>query len=294
MPPSPPRNRIAWLATVLLIAVMLFWGMWYYVFFLEPVRLSRTEQTLRLHNWHREHDNLRIAVLSDIHLTLDPADQSLLRHAVRQVNAARPDLIVLLGDFHGDRYKLHSINASPGNIASILKRLRAPLGVFAVLGNHDWWYDGDAMRRALEVIGITVLENQWRDITHRGKSFRVIGLPDEMTRRQFLNPEIFPADGRPAILLSHSPDLFLTPGLPGELMLSGHTHGGQLRLPFYGAVFTSSKYGRRFDQGHFEEQNHQLFVTRGIGTSTIRARMLCPPEIVLLTLRRNELRSTAE
>ena len=160
------------------------------------------------------------------------------------------------------------------------------MGVYSVLGNHDWWYDGNRVRGALETNGIRVLENEVLEVHTRGATFWLAGLADLWTRPQHITQTIdhVPAD-QPIIALTHNPDIF--PQLPQrvQLLLAGHTHGGQVRFPFIGSVIEPSNYGQRYVRGHVVENGHDLFVTTGIGTSIIPVRFGVPPEIVLLTLK---------
>jgi predicted MPP superfamily phosphohydrolase len=170
--------------------------------------------------------------------------------------------------------------------APVLKDFRAPLGVYSVLGNHDWWFDGERVRRALEANGIKVLENNAARIETRGTSFWLMGLADLWTRPQFVAETIanIPA-GPPIIAITHNPDIF--PQLPSSvpLLLAGHTHGGQVRFPFVGSVVHTSRFEQKYEAGHVFENGHHLFVTTGIGTSIVPVRFGVPPEIVLVTLQ---------
>ena len=173
----------------------------------------------------------------------------------------------------------------PEVFAPILKDLRAPFGVYSVLGNHDWWYDGDKLREALEQNGIKVLEDESLQINARGTSLWLVGLGDLWTRLPEIRNTIATVpEGQPMIALTHNPDIF--PRLPQRvpLMLAGHTHGGQVRFPIIGSPVQSSDFGERYVMGHAFENNHHLFVTTGIGTSIMPVRFGVPPEIVLLTV----------
>ena len=173
----------------------------------------------------------------------------------------------------------------PEVFGPLLKDFRAPLGVYAVLGNHDWWFDGQRVRRALEANGIKVLENEVAKLDTRGTSFWIVGLADLWTRPQSVSETIAQVPvGAPLLALTHNPDIF--PQLPQDvaLLLAGHTHGGQVQLPFVGTVVSVSRYGDRYLSGHIVENGRHLFVTTGIGTSIYPVRFGVPPEIVLLTL----------
>lgn len=278
----PKRLRVSLYAIILLLGLMAFWG-----FFIEPGRLVTRQQTIAIHNWPQSLNGLRVAVLSDIHADDWFIHNKKLRSIVERTNQLQPELIVILGDYmSGDGWVRSKVE--PEVFAEVLKDLRAPLGVYSVLGNHDWWYDGGKVRLALEKDGIKVLEDEVLQINARGTSFWLIGLSDLWTRRPKIEETTSKVpEGQPSIALTHNPDIF--PRVPErvQILLAGHTHGGQVRFPLIGSVVESSKFGERYARGHLFENNHHLFVTTGIGTSIIPVRFGVPPEIVLLTLQSN-------
>jgi uncharacterized protein len=273
----PKRLRIALAAIVLFIAGAVFWG-----FLIEPGRLVIREQTIQIDNWPQPLDGLRIAVLSDLHVDNWFITEKKLRTIVERTNQREPELILILGDFiAGGRNKAR---VEPEVFAPVLKDLRAPLGVYAVLGNHDWWYNGARVRQALEQNGIKVLEDKSAKVDARGTSFWLVGLADLWTRQQRIADTVATVpEGQPLIALTHNPDIF--PNVPQrvQLLLAGHTHGGQVRFPLIGPVVQSSEYG--WVHGQVFADKHHLFVTTGIGTSIIPVRFGLPPEIVILTLK---------
>ena len=274
------RLRISLATILLLLAGIVGWA-----FFIEPNRLVVRHETLQINNWPAELSNLKIAVLSDIHVGSAFIDDRKVQTIVERTNQLQPDLIVILGDYiTGNSRTSHRVE--PEVFAPMLKGLHAPLGVYSVLGNHDWWYNGNKVRRALEANGIKVLENEVLKIDIRGTSLWLVGLADLWTRGQRINETIAKVpEGQPIIALTHNPDIF--PELPQRvpLLLAGHTHGGQVRFPLIGTVVQSSEYGERYVAGHVVENGHHLFVTTGIGTSIVPVRFCVPPEIVLLTLK---------
>jgi predicted MPP superfamily phosphohydrolase len=272
------RLRIALVAILLLIVCVVGW-----TFFIGPNRLVIREETLAIERWPRALSNLKIAVLSDIHAGGSFIDERKLRQIVERTNQLQPDLIVICGDYISGGRSHHEMD--PEKFAPLLKDFRAPLGVYSVLGNHDWWFDGERVRRALEANGIKVLENEVATVETRGTSFWLVGLADLWTRPQRVETTIanVPA-GVPLIAITHNPDIF--PQLPQgvSLLLAGHTHGGQVRLPLIGTVVSVSRFGERYVSGHIVENGRHLFVTTGIGTSIYPVRFGVPPEIVLLTI----------
>ena len=229
---------------------------------------------------------MRIAVLSDIHAGSLFIKEAKLKKIVAETNQAKPDIIVLLGDYVvKDRFYKQPI--APETTAGILKDLSAPLGVYAVLGNHDWWYGGENVRLAFERNGIHVLENELAEIKWRNSSFWIAGLADLWTRSQQINETIGKAPpGALIIALTHNPDVFAQLPSSVPLLLAGHTHGGQVNLPLIGRPIIPSQFGQRYAAGHVFENGHHLFVTTGIGTNIMPVRFRVPPEIVVLTISR--------
>lgn len=273
------RIRITFAVLLLLALGCGIWG-----FLIEPNRLVVREQTIQIDNWPKELSGLRIAVISDIHAGSPFIDESKMRRIVAETNQTKPDLIVLLGDFViKERFYKHPI--APDVTAGILKDLSAPLGVYAVLGNHDWW-GNDVVGSALEQNNIHDLENEVAEIKWRDRSFWLAGLSDLWTRPQQIDKTIAEApQGSSIIAITHNPDIF--PSLPASvpLLLAGHTHGGQVKLPLVGSLVVPSQFGQRYAAGHVFENGHHLFVTTGIGTSILPVRFRVPPEIVILTIR---------
>lgn len=275
------RLRVSLSAIILLIGLLVFWG-----FLVEPGRLVVHQQTISIADWPSELDGLKVAVLSDIHVDDWFVTERKVRTIVERTNQLQPELIVILGDYmSGDGMVRRQVE--PRVFAPILKGFRASLGVYSVLGNHDWWYDGKKLRQELEQNGIKVLDDETAQINARNRSFWLVGLADLWTRPQRIDQTIQNVpQGEPIIALTHNPDIF--PRLPQhvQLLIAGHTHGGQVRFPFIGTVVQSSRLGDRYTRGYIFENNHHLFVTTGIGTSIMPVRFGVTPEIVLLTLKR--------
>ena len=274
------RVRVTLATIPLLLGCIFFWA-----FLVEPSRLVVRKEAITIDNWPKELNDLKIAVLSDIHAGGWFIDERKLRLIVERTNQLQPELIVILGDYmSGDRST--SDRMEPEVFAPLLKDLRAPLGVYSVLGNHDWWWDGPRVRRGLEANGIKVLDDEVAEVKARGSSVWLAGLGDLWTRPQRISRTIEQIpEGQPIIALTHNPDIF--PRVPQRvpLLLAGHTHGGQIRFPVIGMVVEPSRVGDHYGRGHVFENSHHLFVTTGIGTSIAPLRFGVPPEIVLLTLR---------
>ncbi len=275
------RLRLGSRLVLLLLACLVFWG-----FFIEPNRLIVRHETIEIDGWPRELDGLRVAVLSDIHAGAWFIDERKLRLIVERTNELQPEMIVIAGDYIAGDGRRHPLKMGPEVFAPILKNFRAPLGVYSVLGNHDWWFDGGRVRQALEQNGMKVLDNEAVSVETRGTRLWVVGFADLWTRPEKIEETVAQVpQNAPMIALAHNPDMF--PRLPQRvpLLLAGHTHGGQVRFPIIGSVVHPSDYGQRYARGHIIENNHHLFVTTGIGTSIMPVRFAVTPEIVLLTVK---------
>lgn len=223
---------------------------------------------------------LRIAHLSDTHAILPDMPPERLARIVAQVNALSPDIVVLTGDYVADRRVRTGLVATDAAIAP-LAGLRAPGGVFAVLGNHDMNAYGLAARvtRALRRGGITVLRN---DAAPAGR-FWVAGGDDNwwgVTRARRAVARA-PA-GAPVLYLVHNPDNFGDVPARVALTLAGHTHGGQIAPPGIGPLVTATATG--WARGHFVDRGRHLVISAGVGASFLPLRIGVPPEIVLVTL----------
>lgn len=247
---------------------------------------------------------LSIAMIADLHTCKPWMDLPRVEGIVGQTNALGADLIVLLGDFvTGHRYVTGAVDAADWSRA--LAGLKAPLGVHAVLGNHDWWQDPEAMRRlagptfgrlALEKVGIPVYENDAVELAKDGRRFWLAGLGDQLAfEGAFRRGEAprrgvddldatlakVPA-GAPLILMAHEPDVMARIDGRASLVLSGHTHGGQVRLLGWSPI-VPSRFGNRYAYGHVRE-GCDLIVSGGLGCSILPIRFGMPPEIVLVTV----------
>lgn len=280
----PGRLRRA-LAVALVVAAAVLLGCAAWALWVEPRRLVESEVELRLPGWPPELNGVRVAVLTDLHVGSPFHGLPTLRRIVARTNARRPDLVVLLGDIVtqgivGGRF------VPPESIAPELGMLRAPLGRFAVLGNHDGWLDAARVARDLEAAGIVVLRDSAAAVVAHGRTFGVAGVTDLWTGRADVPRAVAAAPpGGPLLLLTHNPDIF--PGVPPAvaLTIAGHTHGGQVRLPLLGRPIVPSRFGQRYAAGHIAEGGRHLFVATGTGTSILPVRFRVPPEIVVLRLR---------
>jgi uncharacterized protein len=236
---------------------------------------------------------LSITVIADLHAG---GPDMRLPHVQRIVDTAialKSDLVVMLGDYIA-RYRF-AIERIPDPVwAAELARITAPLGVWAILGNHDWWYDLAGVRSALADVRIPVLENQAVMLGAEGERFWLAGIGDQIAYRlghgRFRGVDDLPGTlaqvttDDPVILLAHEPDIFARMPARVALTFAGHTHGGQIRIPVVWRFFVPSKYGARYAYGHVVENDRHLIVSGGLGTSIIPARLGVPPEIVHVVL----------
>ena len=256
-------------------AAAALWAGW-----IEPRRLVTVRRTLELPRWPQELDGLRVGLLTDLHAGAPHADLAQIARAVERLNAERPDMTLLLGDFV-DSHPLWRGRIPPELVAREVAAIEAPLGRFAVLGNHDWRATGDRMWIALERAGVPVLENRSQALDRGG--LHVAGLADLRKRRPDLPSALDGVPpGAPVLLLAHDPDVF--PYVPARvaLTLSGHTHGGQIAIPLVRRPAIPSRHGERYARGHVVEEGRHLYVSSGIGTSGLPLRLLAPPEVVVL------------
>ncbi len=280
---------------------------------IEPgLRLDVTRYALTPPGWPPDFA-LTCAVIADLHACEPWMSVARIRSIVAATNAARPDVVFLLGDFSaGHPYVTGTV--LPAQWGEALAALKAPLGVFAVLGNHDWAHgpaftdpgdDAGSVRRALRDIGVRLLENESAPVMHRGRRFWVAGLADQLATRDRAGHLRLRArrdwrglddidgtlaqihDDAPVLLLAHEPYIF--PQVPRRvaLTLCGHTHGGQVDVPVLSAWRQAPFTGPRHVYGHVVEDGRHMVISAGLGTSFAPVRFFRPPEIVLLLLGRS-------
>jgi len=284
-----------------------------YALGVEPWAHHITRYRPRLSGWPQDL-HLRIALVADVHACEPWMDLERVERIVADTNALSPDLILLLGDYMAHhRFVRRTIPASEW--ARAFAGFRAPLGVHAILGNHDWWDDPNVQKRragptraglALQAVGIPVYENQAVRLEKDGQAFWMAGLGDQWAFRSREGDDEIPpskgfryqgvddlprtlaqvTDDAPVILMAHEPDIF--PQVPDRVSLtvSGHTHGGQVRI-FGFAPMVPSRYGLRYVYGHKVEHGRNLIVSGGLGCSTLPVRLGSPPEIVRIDLGGN-------
>ena len=259
----------------------------------EPMELVVTRYASTPPQWPASH-RLTIAVIADLHAGGPDMKLPHIRRVVDTAQKLHADLIVLLGDFNAwYRHFAWEPIADPVWAAE-LGRLHAPLGVWSILGNHDWWHDVAGVRSALANAHIPLLENGAVLLGAPGRRFWLAGLADQLAYplggARFRGADDLPGTmaqiktDDPVLLLAHEPDIFPEVSNRVALTLAGHTHGGQIRVPLMWEHYVPSKYGPRYAYGQVIENDRHMIVSGGLGTSIIPARLGVPPEIVLVTL----------
>jgi uncharacterized protein len=257
---------------------------------IEPNHPEIVRKEIALRRWPARLDGFTIALLSDFHydpyFSIHP-----LKAAISMVNALRPDLIALTGDFVSmplfskDDEKAASA-AKP--CAELLREIHAPHGSWAVMGNHDYFTVPELVTKALHTKGIQVLSNQSVAIEANGSRFWLGGVDDVLGQAANLDRTLHsvPSD-EAVVLMVHEPDYAdEVARYPVDLQLSGHSHGGQVRLPFVRPLYLPD-LARKYFAGLYKIRDLILYTNRGLGTLALPVRLNCPPEVTLLTLRRD-------
>ncbi|MEC9373622.1 MAG: metallophosphoesterase [Planctomycetota bacterium] len=265
---------------------------------IEPWRLVTRNYEHPIENLPRSLEGLRIVLIADTHLG-PSISASFIRGAIDQALALKPDLALLLGDYV--HFSTRYIEPSAELFRPVVERV--PLGAIGVLGNHDWYANGPLMSRALTNVGVRMIDNDRLFLradrtvskTPSPESLCIAGVGDQDSDTIGLDAALGDvAPETPRLLLAHNPDTAEDPRLiPNgivappriDLMLSGHTHGGQVRIPFLGTPVLPSNYGQKYSGGLVRGPSCPVLVSRGVGMSIIPVRFGVPPEIVLLTLR---------
>ena len=247
---------------------------------LEPRHVVVERKTIAINDLPDAFDGFRICQITDVHH--GPfTGLGFIKEVVEKVNSLNPGLVVLTGDYvdHSSKYIVPAVSA--------LCRLKSSNGVLAVLGNHDHWMDANLTQEVFNRYNVPVITNSHKLIEIKDKAICVAGVGDLMEDSQDLKAAFYgvPAD-IPRILLSHNPDY--AESMPAtervDLVLAGHTHGGQVRMPFSIAPITMSMYGQKYAGGLVRSASGQVYVSRGIGVVGLPVRFNCPPEITIITL----------
>lgn len=282
LPISSRRQFLRRLAPLAVFGSVSGGGAFGYGNLLERHWIQTVERDIWLPNLAPEMHGFRIVQLSDLHL--EPWTKAEhIAEAVAVANSLKPDLIVITGDFVTDSSR------PAGRVAELLAPLDAPYGVLGCIGNHDAWHQPIALMRFLKERKIEVLRNEGMTLQTEKGSLFIAGLDSAWGGRADASAAFRDWDGaQPLVLLAHEPDVvdaIAGRGVTG-LQLSGHTHGGQVCLPFVSPIALHlPRLGKNYRHGHYKVGGMQLYVNRGIGCVGMPVRFACPPEVTLLTLR---------
>lgn len=257
---------------LILISVILTWS-----FLIEPNLLITKNIIIE----NKDLKGLKITVASDFHLKRHDAKR--LDKIVKKINNTNPDIIILLGDYVNGISKIQTLSLK--KITDNLKKIECRNGIYAVLGNHDIWLNENEVTKCLQKANITVLNNENRILTINGKTFTLAGTNDFTEGKADIVQALYKAQ-EPIILMTHNPDIF-EDFVPQNvaLTLSGHTHGGQVVIPFIGALIVPSSYGKKYANGLITEHNKKILITKGLGTTIFPIRFNCLPEIITITFK---------
>lgn len=252
---------------------------------IEPKLLLVKNVDLSIPNWSHKLNNTTIAVISDLHIGSKNVNLKKLQEIVKKTNSQQPDLIFILGDY--DTYLISKSRIQPKEISNALSGLQAKYGVISILGNHDISHL-EIVKSILAKTKIQLLEDEKVTIKINNENLNIIGTRDLWYYpNQSTALKLVKNSKSPIILLSHNPDLYDKVPQNVSLILSGHTHGGEVRFPFIGAPFVPSEFDQRFIKGHVVENNKHIYITSGIGSLT-RFRFGNIPEIAVLHLNSQE------
>jgi len=262
-----------------------------YATFIEPEDIGVDRVGIRLQRLPEAFDGLKIAQLSDLHYGPFTGARE-IGAAADHVNALTPDLVLLTGDFITS--PLLERTSTPASTpmadavrcARVLSRIRAPLGVFAALGNHDATVNPGYIAEVLQAAGIRVLRNGRVPLERSGARLWLAGVDDVLDGHPRLDLALAGVPRADAVvLMAHEPDFADEASRqPVDLQVSGHTHGGQIRLPLIGAPYLP-RLGRKYPYGYYRVRQMQLYTNRGIGTIGVPMRFGAPPEVTLFTLK---------
>lgn len=273
---------------VRLTAALLPLALVVYAVVIEPCRLVVTEYTVPLPGLRAP---IRALLVGDPQPLWPWWSPERMRETMAAGQALQPDIVFFVGDYAYENKRLKQAGIKepffidPATTVAAMATLEAPMGVYAVMGNHDWWWDGPEMIRLLGDTHIRLLMDESVLAEGPQGALWVVGLEDMATPREVDLHRAFAGidDRAPVVTLSHSPDVFAALPDRAALLLAGHTHGGQVWLPFLGRPIVPIRDGR-FAYGHVTADGRQAVVTAGLGMSILPVRFMTPPELTLLTL----------
>lgn len=260
--------KIFFLTIFLLICALGLWAL-----IIEPYALNVKKITIK----NSPLNGLKVVFASDFHIK--PYEGFRLRKIVRTINAQKPDIVLLGGDYINgtDNYTMDI-----EDIADELSKIKSPMGTYAVLGNHDGWFNARKVEKILKINNIKVLANTYIEFP----DFVLSGVEDFQTQHAKVDLAI-PQTSKPIIFLTHHPDVFEQVPDGTFLTLAGHLHGGQVDLPVWGKLVVPSKFGQKFVEGSgfIKENGKMIYTSKGLGTSILPVRFRAVPEIVVIKFK---------
>ncbi|MCM3652428.1 metallophosphoesterase [Metabacillus litoralis] len=276
------RSFLKGLFTFSLTSMLTVAGGYTYARHIEPALLDITKKSITHPKIPLAFDGFKIVQFSDTHLS-EFFTLNKLNKIVTKINQLTPDLIIFTGDLMDEPNQYKQIN----NIAPILQKLKAPFGKYAVYGNHDHGgYGTDIYRNVITMSGFTLLQNEVTNVSMLdGNKIGIAGLDDLMLGKPNFESTLGNLkEDRFNILLAHEPDAALKAKAYNiDFQVSGHSHGGQIQVPFYGPLITPP-YSTVYSEGMYDVGKMKLYVNRGLGTTRLPFRFLSPPEITIFTL----------
>lgn len=258
---------------ILSIGILFFIGIFIYSFFVEPEKLKVNKYIIK----DQELRGIKIVFASDFHIK--PHQQKRLEKIVKAINDEEPDIVLSVGDYVSGHSEFLTMPIE--KISKELGNIKSKNGVYSSIGNHDKYLGVDKIRTALEQNNITVLNNENTKVLVNGKEIYIAGIQYKVKDISLIDKSLYGTKS-PVIMLTHSPDEFYKIPSGVNLILAGHTHGGQVVLPIVGAILTGSKYKSKFLYGLIEEDNKKMIVTKGLGVSILPFRFNAIPEIVVI------------
>lgn len=257
----------------LILFILISFSLILYSYFIEPNKLDITHYKLE----DKELSGIKVVFATDFHVRKYQAKK--IEKLVDLINSYNADLVLSSGDFVAGHTQLSTMSVD--KIASLLGKVKSKYGFYTCLGNHDDWQDRKLMTSEFAKNGITILRNENVKLNINGKDVYIVGIQYKVKDIALIDKSLENTKS-PIIMLTHSPDEFVKMPSHINLVLAGHTHGGQVILPFIGTIFTASKYKDKYLNGYFEEDGKKMIVSRGLGVSILPFRFNCKPELVVI------------
>ncbi len=263
------------LSVLFIIACIIGTILFLYSLLYEPYTLETVRYTLK----NDKLSGLKIVLATDWHIAPYPFEEKRLQRVIDEINQQDADMVILGGDYVNGHKASSAMPIT--DIVAAFKKIKSRYGTFAVVGNHDVLYGKSAVIKAFADAGIPLLQNSNTFVDTLNGRIYIAGVLDYAEDKPDIAKSLQGAT-EPTILISHSPDVFPQLKQPVELMLSGHTHGGQVVFPLVGALLVPSDYGQKYRYGLINENGNTLIVSKGLGTSLLPIRFNCKPEIVVI------------